>query len=90
MSVETQPIGTEQTIDDHATDSIKILAARALGQLTEGIDTLHLLQSAVDRSTFDRDTWGRVDRALKLATATAENISPLAVEETSASPAKPR
>lgn len=90
MSVETKQNEAKQDAGDYPNDTIRKFATRAVDQLNEGIDSLQQLQAAVDRGTFDNDTGGRIERAVRLAQAAAENLSPWANEATSAGPAKPR
>lgn len=87
MSVVTIQDEAKQAANEHPSDTIRKFATRAVGELNEAIDSLQQLQAAVDRATFDNDTGGRIERAVRLAQAAAENLSPWANE---ARPARPR
>ena len=87
MSAETKQLETTQDANDALNETIRKFAVMALDQLNEGIDSLHRLQAEVDRSTFDNDTGGRIERAVRLAEAAAENLSPWA---NGTRPTKPR
>ena len=87
MSAETKQLEMNQDANAALNDTIRKFAVMALDQLNEGIDSLHRLQAEVDRGTFDNDTGGRIERAVRLAEAATENLSPWANDTR---PTKPR